>query len=54
MVKKYLDKRTVEWRTKCAKVGHSWWHCEEKVVRYTICAGVGHTGWQHRCGRCNV
>ena len=53
-LKRYVDRKEVEWCTKCAKVGHSWWRCESKVSRCSVCAEVGHTGWQHRCGKCKV
>jgi len=53
-LKRFVDRKEVEWCTKCAKVGHSWWRCENKVGRCGICAEVGHTSWQHRCGKCNV
>jgi len=53
-LKRYIDRKEVEWCTKCAKVGHSWWRCESRVSRCSVCAEVGHTGWQHRCGKCNV
>jgi len=53
-LKRYVDRKEVEWCTKCAKMGHSWWRCESKVSRCSVCAEVRHTGWQHRCGKCNV
>ena len=53
-LKRFIDRKEVEWCMKCAKMGHSWWRCESKVMRYSICAEVGHTGWQHRCGQCGV
>jgi len=53
-VNRYMSKKEVEWCTKGAEFGHSWWKCGSRVKRCSICAVKGHTGWEHRCGRCNV
>ena len=53
-VNRYVGKKEVEWCTKCAEFGHSWWRCGSKTKRCSICAVKGHTGWEHRCGRCQV
>jgi len=51
---RYVSKNEVEWCTKCAEFGHSWWKCGLKGKRCSVCGGKGHTGWEHRCGRCQV
>jgi len=53
-VNRYVGKKEVEWCTKCAEFGHSWWRCGSKTKKCSICAVKGHTGWEHRCGRCQV
>ena len=53
-LKRFIDRKEVEWCTKCAKVENSWWRCESKVMRCNSCMEVGHTGWQHSCGQCEV
>jgi len=53
-VYRYVGKKEVEWCTKCAEFGHSWWKCGSRGKRCSICAVKGHTGWEHRCGRCKV
>ena len=50
---RYVNRREVEWCTKCASFGHSWWKCDKRE-NCSVCGVVGHTGWKHRCGRCNV
>jgi len=47
-VNRYVGKKEVEWCTKCAGFGHSWWNCEGKV-KCSVCAVEGQPGWQHRC-----
>jgi len=53
-VNRYVGKKEVEWCTKCAEFGHSWWRCGSRTKKCSICAVKGHTGWEHRCGRCQV
>jgi len=53
-VNRYVGKKEVEWCTKCAEFGHSWWRCGSKVKKCSVCAVKGHTGWEHRCGRCQI
>jgi len=53
-VNRYVGRKEVEWCTKCAEFGHSWWRCEGRKKRCSICAVEGHTGWEHKCGRCKV
>ncbi|RPA89745.1 hypothetical protein L873DRAFT_1795917 [Choiromyces venosus 120613-1] len=53
-VKRFVGSREVQWCTKCAVMGHSWWNYGKKETCCSVCAVKGHTGWQHRCQRCNV
>jgi len=53
-VNRYVGKKEVEWCTKCAEFGHSWWRCGSRTKKCSICAVKGHTGWEHRCGKCQV
>jgi len=50
---RYVGRKEVEWCTKCASFGHSWWRCDKRE-KCGICGVEGHTSWKHRCGRCNV
>jgi len=50
---RYVGRTEVEWCTKCASFGHSWWKCEGGK-KCSVSGVKGHTGWEHRCGRCNV
>ena len=51
-VNRYVGKKEVEWCTKCAEFGHSWWRYGSSVKRCSICTVKGHMGWEHMCGRC--
>jgi len=53
-VNRYVGKKEVEWCTKCAEFGHSWWRCGSRTKKCSVCAVKGHTGWEHRCGKCQV
>jgi len=53
-MRKFVDKRELEFCTKCGVVGHSWWRCVKGRKVCSVCAVVGHTGWEHRCGKCGV
>jgi len=53
-VNRYVGKKEVEWCTKCAEFGHSWWRCGSRTKKCSVCAVKEHTGWEHRCGRCQV
>lgn len=53
-MRRFVDRKVLEFCTKCGVVGHSWWRCQKGKMVCSICAVPGHAGWEHRCGRCKV
>jgi hypothetical protein len=53
-MRRFIDRKELEFCTKCGVVGHSWWRCLKKKLCCSVCAVEGHAGWMHRCTRCKV
>lgn len=53
-MRRFVDRKELEFCTKCGVVGHSWWRCKKGKMVCSVCAVPGHAGWEHRCGRCKV